>query len=270
MTSSIVHEKPVDPRSSHSDALAMVSFLPVSGDGWLHTIRADADRADSTGVEHQHPYRRRPLPAALAARHRTFTATLSVLAVVGIGSLMFNGLDVFGVRLRWVALGCAVAAAAVIRRWIDSLGPGDRQAWMAHTATVIAPDPLLADLTGRFAAIALRSTPREIIRRRVPDFTTIVVDPVGISIPGWALIGPTTSGVHRKSTVQIPWADVVEWHVDDGVDGPAFHRIVRRDATGVQIDRHAVVDNIALLDAVRHFGRQAVTLHVDLEPDTPR
>lgn len=236
----------------------------------MHTVRADADPADITGVEHQHLYRRRPLPAALAARRRTFTATLSVLALVGIGALMFNGVDVLGVRLRWVALGCAVAAAAVVRRWIDSLGPGDRQAWLAHTATVIAPDPLLADLTGRFAAIALRSTPREIIRRRVPDFTTIVVDPTGISIPGWALITPAAAGVHRKSTVQIPWTDVTGWHVDDGVDGPEFHRISRRDAPDVQIDRHAVVDNIALLDAVRLFGRQPVTLHVDLEPDTPR
>lgn len=236
----------------------------------MHTVRADADPADITGVEHQHLYRRRPLPAALAARRRTFTATLSVLALVGIGALMFNGVDVLGVRLRWVALGCAVAAAAVVRRWIDSLGPGDRQAWLAHTATVIAPDPLLADLTGRFAAIALRSTPREIIRRRVPDFTTIVVDPTGISIPGWALITPAAAGVHRKSTVQIPWTDVTGWHVDDGVDGPEFHRIRRRDAPDVQIDRHAVVDNIALLDAVRLFGRQPVTLHVDLEPDTPR
>ena len=32
--------------------------------------------------------------------------------------------------------------------------------------------------------------------------------------------------------------------------------------------RHAVLDNIALLDAVRLFGRQPVTLHVDLEPDS--
>ena len=197
-------------------------------------------------------------------------ATLSIIALVGMGALMFNGLHVFGVRLRWIALACAVMGAVAVRRWIDSLGPGDRHAWIAHTATVIAPEPVMQDLTGAFATIALRSTPREIIRRRAPDFTTIVVDPVGISIPGWALINPSAAGAHRTSTLQILWADIAEWHVDDELDGPQLHRIARRDARPVTIDRHAVLDNIALLDAVRLFGRQPVTLHVDLEPDTAR
>lgn len=206
----------------------------------------------------------------LAARHRTFALTLAALAIIGVGALMFNGVHVVGVRLRWVALGCALVGAAVIRRWIDALGPGDRQAWAAHAATLIAPDPLMHDLTGRYATIALRSTPRDIARRHVPDFTTIVVDPIGISIPGWAFIAPPGGRAFRTNTTQLPWTDVVEWHVDDGIDGHDVHRIVRRDAPAMQIDRHTVTDNVALLDAVRQFGRQAVTLHVDLERDGHR
>lgn len=109
---------------------------------------------------------------------------------------------------------------------------------------------------------------RRVRRRPEPDLNVIVVDDGAISLPS-PILEATPLPRHSEAVVRVAWDDIDEWRVREDDDGPDLYEIsVRRErrTPPIRVLRSAVVDESALLDAVRSIGQRAVTLEADVEP----
>lgn len=215
-------------------------------------------------------YRLLPAPRALQRRGSRIV-TLTMLAIALVAIVLISTLE--GARfdgITWfVLLVTAATFLGTARITYLRLSPDDRETLRLASHRVLDPLPP-AD------AVEIRLAPGKRQRRRMtPDSpSSIAVTAEGLAVPGWVLHVPPRR-VGPDEIIHLPWSDVTKFRVCNDSDGPdLYHVTVRADGGRDpvwRVRRHEVTDEIALLDAVRAVGQQAIDLEADVaRPSPPR
>ncbi len=105
---------------------------------------------------------------------------------------------------------------------------------------------------------------------RTPDAPAqIVIDAAGVTFPAWL----QRRHGDREQTIRVPWDDVLRWTVDgDPTDHTVarVHRVDLRTGQPLELRRDFVMDEVALLDAVRGLGRTEIAVHDEVGVPAPR
>jgi hypothetical protein len=218
------------------------------------------------------------LPAAPrpVERRRDRIVVVLVLAVVLL--LVWGIALVEGIRPStpaWLVWASAEAVLVLVV-WLTArrLDPTARAQLAASQRTVLgpiepgSPESAMVGPLGERVEVALR--PGRWRRRRHPGSAhdrTLVVDRIGLDVPRW-LVGNPPADLTADARLLVPWTAVTRWRVSEDSDGPDLHELAvtrpgQRDLI-VRIHRRPIVDEVALLDAVRSLGRCPVELTTSL------
>lgn len=166
----------------------------------------------------------------------------------------------------WIGVTALVASAVVVvtltARWMS---PSDRALLDAAQRRELGPLPR----PSRPVPVTIEVRPGVLRRRLLAKMPTdvaasasaIVVDEFGMSVPGW-LVGPQRQP--DDQVVRIEWPSIERWRVRADSDGPDLH-VLTIDGERRTIGRLEIVDEVALLDAVRSLGGVTIDLEASVD-----